>query len=348
MLPFIRRHANFGTLAYALALCGVAVVFAWHPWVERTPYIVNGVISYKNSVAHWQQRIHEVGAEVSERELLRVGSTLTINQAHVLAHAFGEALFEEEGIPAVIYCPNKFAYGCTHQFVGLAVSQSGVGVLVDINELCMKSLGEGTTGCAHAIGHGLIGYFGYSRDGVEKSMRLCDTIEPAGPYSKCLNGVFLEYNFREMGLSDTEPARTRPFTHEIRYTPCDSLSGGYAEACYRDLPLWWGTAPGLQEFSERYMDSGRYCREARKVGAKVSEACFMGIGLIAATDADLDPTRAEELCEIASDTSRERMLCLVNAVFRMNVSGRRDAPRLCTTLGFTPEEERYCYENTSL
>jgi hypothetical protein len=305
-------------------------------------------VDYHSAEAYWKDWLHKNGPAKSAKKLVEIGANLTLNQAHLLAHALGETLFKTEGLSGLSYCPSDFAYGCAHQFVGITLSQYGISSLKEIYAGCVEQVGEGSTGCGHAIGHGITGFFGYSIDDLDKSMRACDLLESKGPYSKCLSGVFFEHNFRELGLSDAAPSTVRPVTIEGRFKPCDSLPEGYAQACFRALPLWWSSVSRPDGFPAWYAQTGTRCRELKHVSQGSYEACFMGIGFVAASDANLDPASADAYCTEASESARERMLCIADAVYRFKISGVEDTAEVCAALNPSEDSVQYCLWRAAL
>lgn len=157
---------------------------------------------------------------------------------HNISHWVGERLYKDLGVDGVTICDDKFNYGCYHGFYGRAFSQEGDGLIGDAEEACLRLTSmTAMGGCIHGIGHGIVAYYGYTFDDLERSLILCDTLGNPGNQEGCYNGAFMEYNTRTMQGSQ---AVVRPLEKNNVLDPCPKLvDSRHQEACYLELPSWW-------------------------------------------------------------------------------------------------------------
>jgi hypothetical protein len=271
--------------------------FAYDEPVER-PYLKEGEIVYEAAVAHWKERLVRVGAPQAHDELLDEGNRIPLLEAHFLAHSFGQALFEENPDESLV-CGKEFLWGCYHQFVGGMLSENGVAIVKDLFEQCKAIRGERVFSCEHGMGHGILGYFGYELSNLNEALAVCETIEPSNPRNGCFDGVFMEYNLRELVSLETAEAK-RPWTHATRLTPCFDVDIRHREACVYELPIWWATA-GIS-----IQIAGEECRIFADTPTLL-KACFEGIGHNALGNKE---RLVEDSCSMASDVPAEIGYCV--------------------------------------
>ena len=184
----------FPVFAISIAVLGLLfIVLSGSDTKPSVPqYIQDERVDYGVAKEYWRSRIEQVGQVDAYGELLVAAKDISISQAHVLAHSFGEALFLEESISGISTCDDQLIWGCYHQFVGTALTEFGTSIVKDLDERCPA---DSSFSCRHGIGHGLVGFYGYDFEALKESLSFC-TLLDAGPRNGCFDGVFMEYNLR--------------------------------------------------------------------------------------------------------------------------------------------------------
>lgn len=294
---FASRRLRAGIIAAAalllLAAGCFAATFIWH----RAPQ-QGGVFDPANTLrkesAFWQQRIKEIGPAPAYAEFLKNAPNQALS-THEQAHAFGEALYKDEGLKGLQYCDSSFAYGCYHSFLGLAVNDEGPSVLPQFAEACKQKFGTANLPCEHGIGHGILVYTNYD---LLKALDLCKTISDRKT-GGCSSGVFMEYNFHTMDENgDGSFVRTK--TADL-YAPCSTLPADYKPACYSEQPQWWESV-----LSEDFKKMGELCGTL-SADQDSYHACYYGIGNYAAAHVENDVTKILPLCALMPEASSEAM-----------------------------------------
>ncbi len=323
----------------AISLCVVAFVPQQHKntfFGSTLPYIHNQEVDYHAAREYWKRLIINVGPTAAYEELIHVGSTLSVIQGHFLAHTFGEALFAEEGVHGLYVCDDQLLWGCYHQFVGQAIATLGIASAKDLNAACVS--GRETDqpfDCQHGIGHGILGYYGYTADALRQALKICDSLQPHSPLNGCVDGVFMEYNFHELTF-DEPGSRVRQFLPSNPYSPCFDLAERYRLACIRELPLWWYESNlGISDLPAIYHRYGEYCRA---LGTEdFSRVCFHGIGY--AVGSESDSPKAEQACTAAAENDLDLLSCLSSAARRLHLP---DSSTACKQFGLSGTYLSYC------
>jgi hypothetical protein len=349
---FFESPFNYANVMWYIGLACLAVLLALLIPSNRpgAAYIRDGHVQFSEAESYLLNRISQKGADRVRDEVEIVGNTLSPAESHVLAHVFGGALYRTKGLDGYASCSTSFLYGCIHQFVGMAISEFGSAVAIPLYAACTKKWGEDSLVCHHAMGHGFVGYYGYTFENLSASMRACDLVEPEErPYFyRCLNGAFMEYNFREIEPTEDVLSRPREFSADAPYAPCDQLSGRYQSACFRQLPLWWYHLSDSAGPSERsFAAAGAYCAGARTYGEEQSQSCFRGLGFVAARAAELDASKARHLCAIGAALEEDRVLCFSDAIYQMRIEGVTNYSQLCEDFGLKRDELDYCHRRAS-
>lgn len=336
-------------LFVVLALCTIfAVIFFSHVLSARQEtfrpaYVRDSGIDYKKATDFWGVRIHVVGATRAYQEMTNEGNVLSASQAHVLAHSFGDALFRAESVEGLSVCGSQFVYGCYHQLIADAIAAFGLTILGEFRADCAQKSKTDAFSCQHGVGHGILGYLGYSQDDLDRALVLCDVSDdPLDSSRACADGVFMEYNLRELTTYDSGKLTPRTFSSNALYTPCFDVPKTYRDSCIHELPTWWIAAmPDTSDGIEgRFLRAGTYCAGLNSAG--FVRKCFEGIGHIVPPLANLDPDASMKLCEAASHTSDERLSCLSAAVRRFRVEGVSGYVSLCEKFGLSGDSLAYC------
>lgn len=323
----------------------IGVSWAYMATVSATSpsFLQDDRVYVRDAIRHWEARIGEVGFLEAQIELVRMGEKLRPIRAHSLAHTFGAALYKTGGVEEFSLCPDVFLYGCYHDFVGVAVSEHGFDVLEDLAADCEMIPGHTPFPCKHGLGHGILGYLGYTPSALNEALAVCTKLDPYDVWSGCADGVFMEYNLREMvALENDSQGRFDPrqISDENRLTPCVSIDARYRASCVFELPLWWVHARSdLRTLRERLVSVSHYCSDAA-LGAH-SRICFEGLGYFAAAFADLSPDNALPLCD-GAPSAREHLFCLSGIVRRFQTERRPDFLSLCQRFGLLGDARTYC------
>jgi hypothetical protein len=302
-----------------------------------------GELDYNAAEAHWAAVIQSSGAQAARDEYLKEGGTLPAWESHTLAHSFGEALFKAKGVSGIAYCGDEFVYGCYHQFIGDATVKLGLGILPQLYAACEK-LGEGSFGCEHGIGHGIVGYLGYSLPELKQSLALCTSLDPSNPRAGCVDGAFMEYNIHELGsLTDDGHFIPRPLTSKNVTAPCYSLGAIYELSCTFELPDWWMAAldPNM-DMDDRFARIGAYCSDIEKNHAEAGRTCFEGAGYLAPAFTNFDTAQVASYCAKTTDEQQGRLLCLSGAVWRYRAAKIPGFSDTCGAFGLTGAALEYC------
>lgn len=267
----------------------------------------------------WKKVIEEQGAEKAYASFLEEAPKSTIS-THSQAHAFGEALYEEEGIDGLRVCDSSFEFGCYHSFFGLAVNAEGIETLPKFDEACKNKFGDQNLPCQHGIGHGVLVYTDYNN--LERALELCETISDL-PTGGCSSGVFMEYNFHTM--DDT--AQYLRTAGEDLYEPCDTLPQRFQASCYFEQIQWWESI-----LDKDYAQMGELCTKLTPQSAEYN-ACYNGIGNYVAASAQYEFDPIETDCGLMPN-EETRGLCHEGASWLVrSIDGKKEvATKLCEVL----------------
>ena len=308
---------------------------------------VDSAVDFTQAKDHWRARIEDIGGASAYEEMVSEGNNATASQAHVLAHSFGEALFRAEGVEGFTACGTQFLYGCYHQFIGNAVAALGLPVVERFRASCTSKPFLDTFPCLHGLGHGILGYLGYSLEDLKKALTLCKAPTPVKERSGCIDGVFMEYNIR--GLTAYQSGKIEPRTFSVRsvYSPCLDVDKKYRTPCVFQLPDWWIAAiAGPGDIKGRFAQAGTYCTGINDDALR--RTCFAGIGHITPPLSNLNSDTAVPLCAAAA--SRDYLAaCLSAAAFRFKLEGFEDYLGLCQRFGLSGNDLTRCrkFENKS-
>lgn len=342
-LRFLTRSILPLFLLLIFTLLTIACIHDSVPLAPRTDtYIQSDKVDFAKANSYWTARIRAVGPNTAHEEFTRAALPLQTSQAHVLAHVFGESLFSVEGASGLVYCDTLFLYGCFHQLIGSAISSLGISVVDTFATGCEQKPQTQRFSCLHGMGHGILGYYGYSLENLNTGLEICSRFDSGNMGNACARGMFMEYNFHELAARETgNIVDPRPLSLETKYTPCETISEQYRTACYIELPNWWVTTnDAALSTIERFEQAGSWC--AAISHAKASQSCFEGLGHITPPATNLDAAGARALCESTSAVTRNRLYCLSSAVRRFKLEGSEDTAVLCKEFGLKDEALTYC------
>src|SRR5260221_183958 len=222
-----------------MVLIGFEVVSLWHARNRSNPII--SLSSGGGGIDIAQKRreldlLMKRSGDNQAYELFKNAYQNDTGNQHTVSHIFGELLYDRLGISGMKICDSTFAYGCYHGFFRRAVSKEGLSILPKLDLACTQKKQDEIGGCQHGLGHGIVSYLGYSK--LLDALSECRHVSFQGPIGGCTSGVFMEYNLHTM--DDPSGKTYRIFKSDRPYEPCDEILPQYAQACYFQLPQWWG------------------------------------------------------------------------------------------------------------
>lgn len=157
--------------------------------------IANGVQTFGELVERFVALAKDKGA-IYAFDVLRVAKLPPDTDTHMLGHAVGDVLYQQEGVAGMAHCTQDFRNACSHSMVIGAMAEYGdAGALPLIQDACRKAPGGvgAYTMCYHGLGHGVFAYFGYD---LPKTVSYCkkfgtDTYGMR-EYIECVGGAGME------------------------------------------------------------------------------------------------------------------------------------------------------------
>lgn len=274
-----------------LFLGGVLVVFFLYHTLHSPTVVENARVKY------WERRIHSIGATGAYNELL---SSTT---EHFEGHYFGTALYQEQGISGMTVCDDKLQYACLHEMYGRALAEYGLSIIKKLDTVCTESADPLV--CEHGIGHGLVGYFGYTKTSALQSVAACKSISEHGDVvGACESGLFMEYFNRTM-LPGTEPF---PVSEAALYAPCEELALGEHDMpqCVFEFPrLWFLSLFKNERTPEHLKQLGLYCQKYDSIPA-LRTVCARGAAEIVVHAQTLEESK--KICsQIFTDIDKKNL-----------------------------------------
>lgn len=291
----------------------------------------------------WGLVINENGAQDAYELLVQSTVSLNPSEAHGQAHSFGKALFEQEGVDGFKVCDSRLSYGCAHEFVGVAISLNGLEVIDEIFEACTTQ--EPRAGCTHGIGHGLIGYLGYTHKNLQEAAYTCEVLGDSDYVSGCFSGALMEYNMRQLLELEGE-ATLRPLTNENWHEPCGSFSGELQQACYLWQPQWWWLtlSSHVRSAPEPLLKDLLALCNSKKTPSESRDFCVAGVSQMIPSATLFKPEEIKNLCDSVS--REESLICRAFSANVLFNSGREaEAATVCE--GLSEAEMDYCIKHTN-
>jgi hypothetical protein len=251
----------------------------------------------------WHKAIEDLGAIEAHRLFVEINDKLGVETQHGLAHVFGSALYDVEGVEGTTVCNSDYGFGCYHEFFLSAVTSEGLEVLNDLDQACIDKNGFGGQGCQHGIGHGLVQFFGHLK--LNEALNKCAMLQWQESLFGCQSGVFMEYNFPTPieGVTDIDVGRE--FDVNNIYAPCNTVPERFKYSCIYALPMWWAMLVEIE-----YPKIGSFCEELTE--QKYSDICYKGLALTLIQTRGFDPVLAIETCEVMP-SKRGEIMCKAGA-----------------------------------
>ena len=146
-------------------------------WIIIFGIFLGGIVLIKDDLAHqskltlsgnlltsrnsselleeFQAAIHTYGPTKAYTLFKKTYNNVPIAMGHRVAHLFGEALYNEEGIKGLGTCDQSFGFGCYHSFFGVGFSHEGLGAIPVFDKECRERWPQRYLSCQHGIGHGI-------------------------------------------------------------------------------------------------------------------------------------------------------------------------------------------------
>lgn len=287
----------------------------------------------------WEKRIEEIGVKEAYIEFKETYKTADFGAQHPLMHIFGELIYTKAGVDGLAVCDSTFAFGCYHGFFTRAISEEGMGLIPELDKICLKTYGPYGTGCQHGIGHGLIEYTGHSN--LEDALSACSMTTQVNEILGCASGVFMEYNTPTIFTGTNVTQGPRRLDKNNPHYPCNTIvPEEYKSSCYYEISSWWSAV-----FNRDYEKIGVLCKEIDNT--KHRELCYLGFGAVAPPSADYSIDGTIDLCKRMPDANAE-VLCRAGAswVFFSIPEKRSLAPLFCE--GLTKKNVQYCVQKSDL
>ncbi len=288
----------------------------------------------------WSARIERIGPEAAYKEMVADMEETKPKLWHLNAHIFGEALYKHAGTASMNVCGSEFAYGCLHEVFKWIIAEHGVESLATEYERGCEFDSHRAHQCEHAIGHGLLSYYGYTQTALRTALDICRTSFYKDPINGCVGGVFMEYNlYTTLGPE----VHARAVDGDAWHAPCTKLPGEYKKACYTWLAQWWNVVLAQQKLprSDIAVRIGELCR---KDPHDYILDCFERAGQQLSDGERYDPVHTREDCRLAAgNDSAQYLSCVSYAAWITNYTNaaERDAA-LAMCEGLPTDDMSYC------
>ncbi len=259
---------------------------------------------------YWEKRISVVGGASAYKELAQSVENLTPVKQHIAAHRFGGALYQVEGVRGLGVCGNEFGQGCLHQFFGSAIQDNGLAEgTAKFAIMCanQEKVTDRQT-CEHGLGHGVLGFLGYSVDDLVATLLVCEKDVNGTDFTLgCSGGAFMEYNLRELLKTDDVASPPRTLATSTIDTPCDQIPHKYQASCIFWQPVWWYISLSKsKDLTKDFLEVAHICKSLSP--ASLARVCFEGIGYEASRVAP-DASATAEICANVSMVANDRISC---------------------------------------
>lgn len=304
----------------------------------------------------WRERIHLVGAGVAYEEFTTFQKSQSMNYEHRLSHLFGAALYKELDTAALSVCDFETQVGCLHEFFRQYADAHGLSSLVEMETNCEQS--EDVKGpCQHAIGHGVLSYYGNTKEGLVQALEMCGASFGYTDVFGCTGGVFMEYN----GYLTLDPKDRVRSPEAYWYGACLSVPEKFQRSCVWWLPRWWSeyfmTNNISMTITESYTKMAELCRDLPLI--KYRRECFEHVGQTASGASQYDPEKTRSLCKTITLNEAEELYCLSyaasmftnsthesqqpygNMIASTTLPTREKAHAVCA--GLSSAKKEYCY-----
>jgi hypothetical protein len=332
----MRIRAFIAVGIIAIVLFAYFAASHWQPRHVVAAAMSNGALrlNIPKEGAYWDARVREVGAAQARMELLSDAAVLPYGLQHAMGHILGESIYKANGLSQPLPCLDELGGGCLHGFLGRAIATEGLAaVVVKLPILCKESA---EMPCEHGLGHGIVGYLGYTLDDLRQALAACKFVPNTSSLPQgCAGGAIMEYNLRT--LSDGGP---RPVDTHDPFHPCDEISTPYLRACLFLQATWWYSEFASLDINAASAAIGNYCASSPFKDAESMRACFGGIGYILPLRLSYAPEPVARACAAVSDDPDARIDCWSFAGPQLpSGSAVKGNPLVCGGLSGTASEK---------
>jgi hypothetical protein len=319
-----RTTVIIASISLMLFVVCALIAFLFSPW--RAHWATQPSITLTDSPetreAYWDY-LNTFDAKTAYDLFSRAVVKAPVVEQHVLAHHFARELYRAQGSDSIRVCDERFNYGCLHEFIIQKIVEEGVTVS-QLLHACGPVGAEGTGTCRH----GALATQGYDRASLVRALESCT--QGDSPDGQCVDGVFMEYTQRSIGVEKTD---VRPYTG-VWDEPCEEIPEQYLPGCFGRLPHWW---MALRDPDVSLIDffgvMGERCRSLSD-NARSLERCFGMIGKDATLASNYHVELTSMLCDASATREQERAECYRFAALMYAVEAGMisDAVRLCSLL----------------
>jgi hypothetical protein len=196
----------------------VAGVFSQYPEVRE---LEGNTKSFKELSDYFTALAEKKGA-VYAFDVLKRSHIPPNTDIHLLGHAVGDVLYDQQGTAGMALCTDDFRNACSHQIVINTLVEKGPGSFPEIVDACKQAPGgkNGYSMCFHGLGHGVLAYNGYD---LGKAMDMCGLSGKKGGDEEiqCMGGAVMEMM---AGVHDPEIWKEQSKHYFDKYdplSPCD-------------------------------------------------------------------------------------------------------------------------------
>ncbi len=300
----------------ALAVCVIASsgYFVFHNYMQER--IAQPLLDASNLLReeYWESAIHTRGVEAARTEYLRMGEEgVSLGLQHASAHVFARALYANFGFEGVQYCGAEYVYGCFHEMIARGLFEEK-----DMREFSKKCVQSPLRlECEHGLGHGFVGHFGYTHEGVHEAMRMCEDMRALPVIQGCRWGVMMEYYFRNLEESVLVPIDRNG------YEFCTEFSSLARSSCMYNLSTLWLNEDGAARTKDHVVAVGHRCTEIPDTGSDRLD-CAKGIGKLTAYLSEVSYDERTALCTEALMSDTLSAECLEVVALYEQVVGKRE------------------------
>jgi hypothetical protein len=243
-------------------------------------------LDYSALQTYFQDLSHKKGARYAY-EVLKVAPIGPGIDMHLLGHAVGDILYEQEGLSGITACNNDFRNACSHSIVTGLFYDKGENALPEIAEACRKAPGGvgAYTMCFHGLGHGILAFEGFS---MEKAAEMCKKTGTAeknyAESTQCIGGTVMEIiggGFHDREIWSAQRPKYLNSKNPVSLCESDFIPANSKFMCYEYITPYLFEAAGgdLGNLNEGvYKKAFRYCDKVPASEKANRDACYGGFG----------------------------------------------------------------------
>jgi hypothetical protein len=338
-LQFVSRKKIFVLLSIFLILIIASFFVPLKKTAQNSPKNTSTLYAQQKIFnSRWDSQINKLGIEISYQQFKAENKTKTLGDQHAYAHLFGELLYDKTGDSGLAVCDDAFQYGCFHGLMGKIIQIKGTSAVSEIIRDCKKlnSTEAKIFRCEHAIGHGILGSFGYSLNDLKSALKVCSDMTKEIRLDICSGGIYMEYTFRPM---KRDQSQIRQIDNGDLSEPCNQLDDVYKPDCYYQQVAWWlYILPGNNK--EKMLKIVEMCN---RLPLEQQITCARGLGNHLSIYLEDNYREIVPLCNMLAD-KQKNSVCIRQAAYTLaNIYDFKDrADAVCASLT-SPDFER-CHQ----